>query len=45
MDYIGDGWLWNKWEEIGDNKEIPGSKENDCYDGRHRLKERIRAKF
>lgn len=45
MDYIGDGWLWNKGEEIGDNEEIPCPKEDDCYNGCHGLKEGIGAKF
>ena len=45
VDYIGDGWLWNKWEEIGDDEEIPGPKEDDHYNGRHGLKEGIGAKF
>ena len=29
VDYIGDGWFWNKWEDIGDNDEIFGPKEDD----------------
>ena len=45
MDYICDGWLWNKWEEIGDNKEIPSPKEDDHCKWRHGLKEGIREKF
>ena len=45
VDCIGDGWLWNKWEEIGDDEDIPGPKEDDYYNGRHGLKKGIGAKF
>ena len=41
MDYIRNGWIWNKWEGIGDNKKIPSPKEDDHYNGCHGLKEKI----
>ena len=45
IDYIGDGWVWNKWKEIGDDEEIPGPKEYDHYNGRHGLKNGIGERF
>ena len=45
IDYIGDGWVWNKWKEIGDDEEIPGPKEYDHYNGRHGLKDGIGERF
>ena len=45
VDSIGDGWFWNKWEEIGEDEEIPGPKKNDHYNRRHGLKEGIGAKL
>ena len=29
IDCIGDGWVWNKWKQIGDDEEISGPKEHD----------------
>ncbi len=45
VDYIYDGWVWNKWEEIGDDDEIPGPKKDDHYNGHHGLKEGVGEKF
>ena len=42
--YMGD-FLWNNWETIGDDEGIQVPKEDDHYNGRHRLKDRIEDNF
>ena len=45
VNFLGDGWLWNQWEEIGDNDVIPGPSEYDRYNGPHGLKEGVAESF
>ena len=45
VNFLGDGWEWNKWEEIGDDDEIPGPVETDHYNGPHGLKDGVGGSF
>ena len=38
IDYMSKDWLWNEWEEIGDNDDVGGPIESDHYNGSHGLK-------
>ena len=44
-DFLGDDWIWNKWEEIGDDEVVPGPKEMSYYNGPHGLKDGIADSF
>ena len=45
VNFLGDGWLWNQWEEIGDDDAIPGPSEYDRYNSPHGLKEGVADSF
>ena len=45
MDYLGEEWQWNNWEEHDIDTEIEGPKEDDHYSGPSGLKSGVSKKF
>ena len=43
--YLGDNWEWNCWEEHDIEKDIPGPKEHDHYNGLHGLRKGVGRRF
>ena len=45
IDCMSKKWAWNSWRDIGADEEIPGTVENDQYDGPHGLRKYIGNRF
>ena len=43
--YLGDNWEWNCWEEPDIEKEIPGLKEHDYYNGPQGIRKGVGRRF
>ena len=43
--FMTNNWEWKNWEDVGDEEEVHGLQESNCYNSPHALKSGIAKSF